>query len=76
MRVTHRTLSIRVGAHAPCNTRLVGGAWVKDPVELLPDVGQYAAIAADAQGEPSISYYDRAPGDLRYAARRAERVEP
>jgi len=44
------------------------GPWSSETVDNLGKVGEYTSLALNAMDFPSISYYDRSNGDLKYAA--------
>jgi hypothetical protein len=46
-----------------------GGPWTVLTVDSAGDLGEGCSIACDWRGWPHVLYYDRAQGNLRYAAR-------
>ncbi len=46
-----------------------GTAWRHETADRSRGVGQYAALALSASGQPHISYYDGLNGNLKYAYR-------
>lgn len=52
--------------------RYEGNKWVKETVDSVGIVGEYASIAVSPDGLPAISYYDRTNKRLRMAVARKE----
>ncbi len=45
-----------------------GTDWAMDAVDTSTNVGRWAALALDSQGDPHVSYYDTTNAQLKYAS--------
>ena len=49
--------------------RPADGGWAVETVDADGDVGRWASLALDREGNPHVSYFAAGDGDLRYATR-------